>query len=393
MRILLVHCRYRQRGGEDSVFETEVSQLSEAGQDVSLCEFSNDDIAAGSAIEKLRTGIQTVWATESVKQLRERVRSERPDVVHFHNTFPVLSPRAYRVCREEGVPVVQTLHNFRTFCAGAMLMRDGKVCEACFGGHFYQGVRYACYRQSRLASAAVVAMQYVHHGMGTFTECVDAYIALTDFAKVKCVAGGLPESHIVVKPNSLTTDPGMGAGAGDYVLFVGRLSEEKGIRTLLEAWKVLTDIPLVMAGDGPLLDYVKARAQELGHRVTVLGRVSEAEVANLMGSARLLVMPSEWYEGFPMTAVEAYARGLPIIASRIGSLAEIVHDGVSGALFPAGDCAALAATVNELISDQERLGTFRRGARQQFVDHYSAANNVAALLSIYSAVVERRAVA
>lgn len=390
---MLVHCRYRQRGGEDAVFETELSQLLEAGHDVTGFELYNDDIVTDTAIHKVLAGMRTVWAGRSVEMLRDKIRSVRPEVVHFHNTFPMLSPRAYRVCREEKVPVVQTLHNYRIFCAGAMLMRDGKVCEVCLGKRFYHGLRFGCYRQSKLASAAVVAMQYVHHSMDTFTECVDAYIALTAFARSKCVAGGLPEARIVVKANSLKSDPGIGEGTGDFALFVGRLSEEKGIRTLIKAWKSLTGIRLVVAGDGPLLDYVQARAQEFDGCITVLGRVAESEVAVLMGSARLLVMPSEWYEGFPMTAVEAYARGLPIVASEIGSLAELVQDGVTGALFPPGDSAALAARIHELNSDEVGLAACRIGARQQFLQHYSASTNVAALSSIYRSVIERRAVA
>ncbi|MGE3511365.1 MAG: glycosyltransferase [Vicinamibacterales bacterium] len=385
MRLLLVHCRYRQKGGEDAVFDTEAAQLAAAGHQVERLEFHNDDIVADTFGQRLRAGLETVWATDAPARLATVLRDFRPEVAHFHNTFPRLSPRAYRICRTAGVPVVQTLHNYRTVCAGAMLMRNGAVCERCLGGHFFHGVRHACYRQSRLASSAVVAMQYLHHAIGTFSDCVDTYVALTAFARDKYIAGGLPAARIVVKPNSLARDPGEGTGEGGFVLYVGRLAAEKGIRTLLRAWESIGDTRLVIAGDGPMSRVVQGAAAVSNGRIQALGLVTSDVVERLMGEAVCLVMPSEWYEGFPMTAVEAYARGLPLVASRIGSLAEIVVPGTTGALFEPGDAAGLAQTVRSLVGDRSILAACRRGARERFVSRFSANSNVVALHHIYLA--------
>lgn len=393
MRVVLVHCRYRQKGGEDAVFDTEAAQLEAAGHQVERLEYHNDDIAADTLGRRLRVGFQTVWATDAPARLATVLRDFRPEVAHFHNTFPQLSPRAYRVCRSVGVPVVQTLHNYRTVCAGAMLMRDGTVCERCLGGRFFNGVRHACYRQSRLASGAVVAMQYLHHAIGTFSDCVDKYIALTAFARDKYIAGGLPAARIVVKPNSLAADPGEGQGEGGFVLYVGRLAEEKGIRTLLRAWESLRDMRLVIAGDGPLRGVVQSAAAASNGSIEAPGMVAPSEVARLMGEAVCLVMPSEWYEGFPMTAVEAYARGLPLVASRIGSLAEIVTPSSTGALFEPGDAASLARALRGVVEDKATLAARRRGARERFVKYYSAESNVVALQDIYLAAKRGRAAA
>lgn len=391
MRILVAHCHYRQRGGEDTVFDAEASQLDRAGHAVHRFELTNETLAPDSFLGKMTAGLRTVWSVAAAGRFREEIRRVRPDVVHFHNTFPTLSPSAYYACALEGVPAVQTLHNYRLLCASAMFMREGKVCESCSNGRFFNGIRYACYRDSRLASAAVVLMQYTHRGLGTFIHKVDRFIALTDFARQKFIAGGLPSERLIVKPNSLNTDPGVGDGNGNYALFVGRLSPEKGLRTLLRAWRFLPDIPLRVAGDGPLRDGLKAEAAQLGKHISIVGSIEPSEVMRLMGEARFLIVPSEWYEGFPMTVVEAYARGLPVIASNIGSLGEVIEDDVTGRHFPPGDSNALARTVHEVYENPARLAYYRGQARQHFLERYSPQQNLVALLKIYESVIDPRA--
>ena len=387
MRILLVHCRYRLAGGEDTVFETEAIQLEQAGHDVVRVEFSNDDVSTETLFARLKAGLETVWSSRAKTRLAHAIARHAPQVVHFHNTFPLISPAAYLACVQAGVPVVQTLHNFRLLCANAMFMRDGAICEACAGGRFFNGVRHACYRDSRLASSAVALMQYLHHGLGTYARQVDRFIVLTEFARRKFVAGGLPAARLVVKPNSLAQDPGMGAGGGDYCLFVGRLSAEKGVHTLLEAWRQLPDVPLVVAGDGPERAAMERQLAAAGaSSVRLLGAVPRSEVLRLMGEARMLVMPSEWYEGFPMTIVEAYSRGLPVLAAHIGSLGEVVVDGQTGRHFRSADAADLASAVRALNAAPAALAAMRERARRRFLDLYGAPQNVAALVDIYSRV-------
>ena len=268
------------------------------------------------------------------------VRVKEPDVVHFHNTFPLISPAAYYAVQREGVPVVQTLHNFRLLCPGATLFRDGAVCEECIEQRsFRPAMAHKCYRGSRPATATVAAMLTVHQVVRTWQRKVDLYIAVSEFARRKFVAGGVPASRIVVKPNFVWPDPGVGAGSGGYALFVGRLSAEKGISVLAEAWRELGEIPLVVAGDGPLA------GTEWPEGVSWVGRQTREKVLELMRDARVLIVPSECYENGPLTVLEAFACGLPVIASDLGSMAEAVDHERTGWLFQPGDAADLARKV------------------------------------------------
>lgn len=381
--ILVAHCHYQKRGGEDSVFAAETALLENSGHEVIRFELSNEGLDARGFRRNLTLAAQTTWSHVGGSALRALIRKHRPALVHFHNTFPLLSPSAYYTCRTEGVPCVQTLHNYRLLCANAMFLRDGKACEACIGRQFHHAVRYACYRGSRAATAALVAMQYVHHHMGTFNRYVNRYIALTEFSRGKFVEGGLPPERIVVKGNGLANDPGAGPGDGDFVLFVGRLSAEKGLLTLLKAWRSLPHIPLKVAGDGPLFAQLAEECRHLNGRIELLGARSHEEILRLMGAARFLILPSECYEGFPMTVVEAYSRATPVIASKIGSLAEVIEDGVTGFHFPAGDDKALASVVNQRYADRDKFEVLRRSARHCFLKRYAPEPNLKALLKIY----------
>ena len=390
MKILLAHCRYQRKGGEDVVYEIEKAQLMAAGNDIISFEVSNDAIITTKIYDKCTAAMSTIWSFDSAKKLRQLIRRNNPDIVHFHNTFPQLSPSVYYACQAENIPCVQTLHNYRLLCASAMLTRDGEICELCVGGHFHNGIRYACYRDSRAASSAVVAMQYFHRWCGTTFKKVDRLIALTNFAREKFISGGIPADRLVTKANSIDVDPGEGTGAGGYALFVGRLSKEKGLLTLMDAWRILPNTLLKIAGDGPLLDEVTTQASSLGRHIQVLGHQSKEAVLRLIANARVLVVPSQWYEGFPMTIVESYACGTPIIASRIGSLSEVVQEGVTGRLFEPGNARALATVVSELFHDTETLSRMRKDARARFLARYTPERNLQALLQIYRDVLERR---
>ena len=390
MRILLAHCRYRLRGGEDAVFDTEATQLERAGHEVVRLEFDNDDVDTSTRSARIAAGINTLWSRRAHARMRSTLAQFRPAVAHFHNTFPRMSPAVYYACGEADVPVVQTLHNFRLLCANGIFLRDGKLCEACGGGRFFESVRYACYRRSRLASGAVALMQYVHHGLGSYATKVDRYIALTEFARRKFAAAGLPVTRLTVKPNSLDSDPGCGTACGDFALFVGRLSPEKGVSTLIEAWRHLPGVPLRIAGEGPEQAALASAAAQCGTQVQWLGAVSRGEVLRLMGEARVLIMPSQCYEGFPMTVVEAYSRGLPVLASNIGSLGEIVLEGQTGRLFRAADPIDLARVVAEVWAAPASLENMRIAARQCFIERYGPEQNVRALMNIYSSLRAKR---
>ena len=382
MRVLQLHNLYKIAGGEDVVVEAEKALLEANGHEVALLQEDNDRIT--DTLSQAIAAVGTIYSPSAKKQVREEIARFRPDVVHVHNFFPLLSPAVYDACREAGVPVVQTLHNYRLFCAGAFFLWNGKPCEDCMGKFFpWPGVVRGCYRDSRLGSAAVGAMQSLHRVRGTWQERVDRYIALTEFAREKFIEGGLPGGKIAVKPNFVNPDPGPGEGRGGYAIFVGRLSPEKGVDTLLEAWERLGKaIPLKIVGQGPLAEKVRGAASKLAN-VEWLGRLPLAELYELMGEAQFLVFPSQWYETFGRVAIEAFATGTPAIAANIGAVAEIVEDNRTGFHFRPGDPDDLAAKVEWVLEHPEDLARMRREVRAEFEAKYTAAQNYRQLMEIY----------
>jgi len=248
--ILLIHNSYQQAGGEDRVFEFEVRLLQSNGHRVYRYQDHNRRIPD---LGRMELAWGTIWNANSYREVTALIRSERIGLVHAHNTFPLISPSVYYAARRAGVPVVQTLHNYRLLCPDAKLMREGKSCEDCLGRRIaWPGVARGCYQHDRRATAVVAAMTTTHWALGTWSTGIDRYIALTEFARSKFIKGGLPAGKIAVKPNFIDPDPGCGGGEGDYVLFVGRLSPEKGITTLIDAWaKLPCPVPLRVIGDGP----------------------------------------------------------------------------------------------------------------------------------------------
>jgi glycosyltransferase involved in cell wall biosynthesis len=328
-----------------------------------------------------------VWNQALYRSIRERIRKSRPDVVHVHNTLPLISPSVFHAAHAEQTPVVLTLHNYRLLCPGGLLLRDGKICQKCTGRTVaWPGVVHGCYRGSRTATGVVAAMLTTHHLLGTWTSRIDTYVALTDFARRKFIEGGLPGSRLIVKPNFQSPDPGSGDHAGGYGLFVGRLSSEKGLRTLISAWKN-NRIPLKIVGDGPDVSLVRSSEGGIIHG---LGMLPKNEVLALMQSASFLVFPSLCYEGFPLTIVEAFATGLPVIASRLGSAAEIVEDGRTGLHFNPGDPTDLAAKISWAVDHPGEMREMGCQARAEYELKYTAAKNYEMLISIYEKVIEEK---
>jgi len=377
MKVLQVHNFYQQPGGEDQVYDAERELLTRHGHEVIRYAVHNDAIRNMSALE---LGIRTIWSRKSYLAVRETLREHKPDIVHAHNTFPLISPALHHAAGAEQVPLVQTLHNYRLICAGATLYRKGRVCEDCVHSLTpWPAVRHACYRNSRAATVVAASMLLAHRAAGTWASRVQQYIALTGFSKQKFVEGGLPANLISIKPNFLPSDPGAGPGSGGYAMFAGRLSEEKGLRTLLEAWRNIPDIPLKIAGDGPLRPFLENRLSTL-RQVEYLGRCEHRQILELLRQARFLVFPSEWYEGLPMVIVEALACGTPVIASALGSMTELIQDGTNGYSFEPGNPDSLAGCIRLVLAKGRDM---RRAARLSYERNYTPERNYELLMNIY----------
>jgi glycosyltransferase involved in cell wall biosynthesis len=389
MRVLILHNRYVIPGGEDQSTAAEAAVLREAGHEVELLEHDNREI---EQIGRFATARQTLWSRESFREVEGKLRAGQFDVMHVQNFFPLWSPSVYYAADKCGVPMVQTLRNYRLMCVNATLFREGRVCEDCIGHAVpWPGVLHKCYRGSRAGSSVVAAMLAMHKALGTWKKKVQVYIALTEFAREKYIAGGLPGSKIVVKPNFVHPAPVAGPGGGGYALFLGRLSPEKGIATMLAAWKQAANpIPLKIVGEGPLSGLVNAAAAG-SLSVGCLGPRTSAECLELMRHAEFLVFPSEWYEGMPRVVIEAFAAATPVLASNLGATASMVTPGKTGFHFPPGDVSALAQQVEWCSRNPSQVRALRQNARAEFEQRYTGTANLKMLLAIYRRARDQQA--
>jgi glycosyltransferase involved in cell wall biosynthesis len=385
----MVHNFYQQPGGEDQSFAAEAEVLRQHGEDVVIWTVQNDEI---STRPSARLAVETVWNRRAAMELRRRLVDEGPfDIVHFQNTFPLISPAAIWAAGTSTAAVVQSLRNYRLLCVNGLFYRAGGVCELCIDKRLQlPGIRYACYRGNTAASMTVAAMNYVNRARRTHQRAVDVFIALSNFARAKYAHAELDIDRIVVKPNFVTPDPGFGHGAGGYAIFVGRLSPEKGIETMLKAWAHIGKrLPLRIVGDGPQAELVKAVAEKSKGAVTWLGHKNKFEVYELIGDAKCLVFPSEWYETFGRVAVEAFAKGTPVIAADLGAIAELVEDGKTGVRFEPANADDLVAKIRDFLDHPDHPG-WRRRVRAEYEQKYSAERNYEALMRIYERAVARK---
>ncbi len=383
MRVLQAHNYYKQIGGEEAVLANEQALLAGHGHETRLFSVSNKDVVGPWAM--VRAGWLAPYSNSAREAIALEIAEFTPDVVHVHNSFVLLTPSIYDACRDAGVPVVQTLHNYRTVCANGLFMREGRPCEDCVGASPWRAVLYRCYGNSRLASAALARMIATHRRRRTWQTKVDRFIVLTEFAKRRFVNAGFPDDRITVKPNFVEDrNTGTGKEPRGGALFVGRLSAEKGVHVLLRAWKGI-EASLRIAGDGPLLASVRDTAMA---NVEILGRAGPDAVAAEMARAAFLVFPSEWYEGFPMTIAEAFCQGLPVIASRLGAMVEIVEDGHTGLHFTPGDAADLAAKVRWAESHPEEMRRMGANARRIYEEKFTPEANYPQLTTIYEQAIE-----
>jgi glycosyltransferase involved in cell wall biosynthesis len=397
LKIISVHNRYVQAGGEDQVFESEARLLREYGHEVTQVE--EQTVYPDSIVKKLGVAMDCIWSKHWYEKFRQKLKELRPDVVHVHNFFPLISPSIYYACRREGVPVVQTLHNYRLLCSNAEFYREGKVCEECLCHGLLRGVKYGCYQGSKLGTAALSSMLGVHRQLHTWGMKVDCYIALTEFARRKMIEGGLPADRVQVKPNFVLPDPGSkwdltsrsDARENSYALFVGRLVQAKGVLSLLKAWENIPNLSLTIAGDGPCRAQVESTLKDgKTQSITYVGRLSRPDTLAAMKGARFLIFPSEWYEGFPVTIAEAFASGIPVVCSRLGSMQEIVVDGETGLHFEAGNAKDLSEKVHWAWEHPHEMDAMGRRARKEFEKKYTAARNIEMLEAVYESAIRRR---
>ena len=379
LRVLLVHNRYQQRGGEDEVVDAEHALLLRHGHAVERLERHNDEI---NDLPRLRVLLDSGWSTRTRRDLATLAGRFQPDVVHVHNSFPLISPSVLAGARTLGLPVVQTLHNFRLLCPQGSLLRDGRACDDCVGHVPWRAVQHGCYRTSRAQSAALALMLQGHRLRGTWQHDVTLYLALNRTCADTFVRGGLPAGRLRIKPNFVDL-PDVLAGeppaARQGLLFVGRLSPEKGPALLAAAAALRPGAaPIRVVGEGP------ERAQLAGHPgLQLLGALPQARVLQLMQEARALVLPSLGAEAFPRTLVEAFACGLPVIASRVGALPELVEHGRTGWLFDPARPDELAAWMQQADEQPQQLQQMGRQAQAHHRQHWTGAHNHRQLAAIY----------
>jgi len=389
VKVLMVHNYLRPPSGENTVFEQERQLLESKGHKVVAYTRQNSEIETMRFSERTMLPLRVFWSVTDHEEISRIARREKPDVAHFHNIFPLVSPAAYRACKSAGIPVVQTLHHFRIVCPGALLFREGRVCEDCSGMHFLPGIRHGCYRNSSVQTAGMAAVVLFHRIIRTWQDCVDLYIALSDFALETYRRLGFPSRNFYVKTNFLQNPVEPSAEDEGYGIYIGRIGEEKGIPALIDALKESPEIPFKMIGDGPLTDYLVGRLKE--HRldnIEYLGVRSHSECMRYLVKSRFMVLPSQWYEGVPMVLLEAMSAGKPAIVSNIGVLPEMIKDGRNGLVFAPGVTEELSERMKRHYSDPDGAREMGKKGRALFEEKYTREVNYSMLMEAYRKAIE-----
>ena len=387
VNVLMLHNRYLIRGGEDESTDAEAVLLREHGHEVDLFEMDNTGIAGGSL---LQTGIDTVWSRGAYRAVRQKLQEKDYDLAHIQNFFPLFSPSVHYAIKDECKPIVQSLRNYRLLCLNGLLFRAGGTCQDCVGKAVaWPGVLHGCYRESRAGSLVVASMLATHRILRTWSRKVDVFLTSSEFARGIFIEGGLCADKIAVKPNFVHPDPGPGAGQREYIVLVSRLTEEKGIQTVLEAWqRLVVSIPLKIVGDGPLAEVVNEATRRMPW-IENLGRRKLNEVYDLMGRARLALFPTELYETFGRVIIEAFAKGTPVLTSSMGSGSRLVHEGRTGLHYSARDPSDLAAKVRWAWEHPGECLEMGRAARGEYEAKYTADGNYPLLIDAYEAAILR----
>ena len=389
MKILLVHNYLRPPSGENTVFEQERDLLRSKGNTVITYTRHNHEIYAMQSAMKAMVPIRAIWSSKAHRDFMSIIEKEKPDIAHFHNVFPLITPSVYRACHNSNTPVVQTLHNYRIVCPGALLFRNDELCTACSGMHFFPGIKYGCYRNSRIFTAGMAGVVLFHKVIGTWKDSVDLYIALSEFARKKFVDLGFPSNSFFVKPNFLHYPIDPNYDDKGYGIFIGRIGAEKGIKYLMSALRNCPNLKFKIVGDGPLVYYVKKKINDFNLRlVDYLGIQDHKQCMRLLSDSRFHVLPSQFYEGIPMALLEAMSAGKPSIVSDVGVLPTMVIDGVDGFVFKHVSVESLAKKLRWMAEHPKESCEMGKKARQSFEQNFMREKNYKLLIRAYKKATE-----
>lgn len=389
MRILIIHNEYNTMGGEDSVFNQETSLLRQNGHEVFIYLRSNKEILSAGLFRRILMPLTMIWSLKTLKELKKIIEVHKPEVAHFHNTFFMISPSAYFICKKHGIPTIQSIHNPRWFCIAASFYRDSHICLKCKSMFVpWPGIILKCYRNSRTYSLFVVLMLLSHKILNTWHKCISQYVSFSQFYKTLLIEQGFEEKKIYIKPHFISPDPSLcniGSFNSSCALFVGRFDQQKGIMTLLKAWTKTKEASLRIYGGGILQNKVNEFITENNLTgIQQFGFVQKSQIFEAMKKAQFLIFPSEWYETFGLTIIEAFACGIPVIASRLGVITEIIKEKETGLFFEPGNSADLAEKVQWAFSNKEEMIKMGENARKEYLIKYTPEINYEMMLEIYS---------
>lgn len=387
LRILVVHNRYRsaQPSGENQVVDDEVALLEAGGHVVVRYERDSDDIENFSRAARAAVPLRVAWSPTDSRRFRRVVEQQRPDILHVHNVFPLISPSVPAAAHRLGIPVVATLHNYRLVCAAGTLLRDDEPCQDCVTGGPGPAVVHGCYRDSRVATVPLAASIGLHRAVGTWPRSVSRFLVMSQFARDLMTRSGIPRSRIIVKPHSVPVPATTRTGPGDGLVYVGRLSRHKGVDLLLQAWEP-TMGRLTVVGDGEDRELLERQATASGVAADFVGSLPREAVVERVRGARALVQPSRAYETFGLAAAEAMSLGVPAVVPDGGALAELVRDGVDGLTFASGDAASLRESLRA-ISDPDTAQRLGSAALTSYHERFTPERNLQALTRVYRSVI------
>ena len=390
MRILFIHNKYLQHGGEDVVVDMETSILTEKGHEVRNVFFNNASISG--FFSRIRAALNSVHSFSSARTVSKAIVQFKPDIIHIHNLFFIASPSVLSVANKHKVPVVFTLNNYRLVCCNSILLRNNKICELCLHQKVpFSGIRYKCYRNSSIESALVTAITSIHKLFGTWRKKVATYIALNEFSRSKFLNSSLrlTNEKIITKQN-FVRDFGEGSMEREnFFLFAGRIVKEKGVHVLAQAFAGMPENKVIIIGEGPDKELLEKMFSS-NQNIIFKGRMQREEVSSYMKRCRAVICPSIWYEGTPLTVIEAFATGTPVIASGLGSMMESVSDGFNGLHFTAGDPDDLKNKVGVFINETSTNKIFYKNARQTYLEKYQPEVHYKAILKIYETAIAKQ---